>query len=133
MAKEIKKSHYTNGSNIPFATDKGYYTNPNKAHFYANNHLYEEGELTYEEELFTLNAINDLCHNCGLDKKHNGGECRAKLVTCHICGIKGHYARVCKQDKTVSKTTPAQVRNISKQKRRGVCPKVKNFHLGTEV
>ena len=65
--------------------------------------------------------INDLCRNCGLDKRHNGGDCRASKVTCHLCGNKGHYARVClkgEKDKVVSKTTPAQIRNVDKQRRR---------------
>ncbi|KAJ8377185.1 hypothetical protein SKAU_G00077650 [Synaphobranchus kaupii] len=41
------------------------------------------------------------CYKCGSSQSHPPRECLAYDVTCHSCGKKGHYRRVCKSAKAV--------------------------------
>ena len=54
------------------------------------------------------------CYYCGFEYPHQAGRaCPAKNATCVSCGIKGHFAKVCRKDKEKStrpkeNETPAQ-------------------------
>ena len=56
------------------------------------------------EEQFKNNAVNAMsinsderkCYYCGFKYPHEGRPCPAKSSTCNYCGIKGHFAKVCK-------------------------------------
>ncbi|XP_061127410.1 uncharacterized protein K02A2.6-like [Syngnathus typhle] len=41
------------------------------------------------------------CYRCGRSPAHGKGQCPAKDVTCHTCGKRGHYSKVCKSVKNV--------------------------------
>ena len=41
------------------------------------------------------------CYRCGKAPAHRKWQCPAKEVTCHTCGKKGHYSKVCKSAKAV--------------------------------
>ncbi|XP_037110886.1 uncharacterized protein LOC119124741 [Syngnathus acus] len=41
------------------------------------------------------------CYKCGSSQSHSPRECPTNDVTCHSCGKKGHYRRVCKSAKAV--------------------------------
>lgn len=41
------------------------------------------------------------CYRCGKTPAHGKWQCPAKEVTCHTCGKKGHYSKVCKSAKAV--------------------------------
>uniref|UniRef100_A0A3B3CEF0 Gypsy retrotransposon integrase-like protein 1 n=1 Tax=Oryzias melastigma TaxID=30732 RepID=A0A3B3CEF0_ORYME len=47
------------------------------------------------------NKPNPQCHKCGSSSPHPKRECPANETTCHACGKKGHYIRVCKNRKTL--------------------------------
>ena len=100
MAKEHKKSIYTKGSNIALSADKSLFLNPSDAKYYANNSIYNEGELTLEGDLFDSQEIyylqNDLCGRCGGARDHNGGSCRAIGIECHNCHKRDHFSRMCR-------------------------------------
>lgn len=51
---------------------------------------------------FTKGKTNEKsCYRCGKIPAHGKGQCPAKDVTCHTCGKRGHYSKVCKTVKSV--------------------------------
>ncbi|KAK0150891.1 Gag-Pol polyprotein [Merluccius polli] len=41
------------------------------------------------------------CYRCGKSPGHANAQCPAREVTCHACGKRGHYSKVCKSTKAV--------------------------------
>lgn len=41
------------------------------------------------------------CYRCGKSPGHAKAQCPARDATCHTCGKRGHYSKVCKSTKTV--------------------------------
>lgn len=44
----------------------------------------------------TADRQSSSCYRCGKSPGHGKWQCPAKDVTCHTCGKKGHYSKVCK-------------------------------------
>ena len=141
LAKEKKKEIFNQGQNYSLSSDKQLYNNPQSAKYFSNNSIYQDGELTFDGEIFsleTVNEIGDVCRSCGNDKKHNGQTCRATSSKCLLCGKVGHFARMCQQtfkDKQNglpkhTQTTPAQKRFQEKQRRKNQFnKKINNIEL----
>ena len=131
LAKEKKKEYFNQGTNFSLTTDKQLFSNPQSAKFFSNNNIYQEGELTFTGDVFSIeseevNEISpDVCKACGNAKDHNGGTCRAKNSKCLNCGKLGHFVRMCqagrrKPEQNMTTTTPAQIRFQQKQQRKKI-------------
>ena len=62
-----------------------------------------ETKSTEESHVNVVQKGSRTCHNCGFRYPHyENRPCPAKDQTCNKCGVKGHFARVCKQKEDVS-------------------------------
>lgn len=46
-------------------------------------------------------SVRQTCYRCGKSPGHAKAQCPARDITCHTCGKRGHYSKVCKSSKTV--------------------------------
>ena len=62
-----------------------------------------ETKSTEESQVNVVQKGSRTCYNCGFRYPHyENRPCPAKDQTCNKCGVKGHFARVCKQKEDVS-------------------------------
>ena len=62
-----------------------------------------ETKSTEESQVNMVQKASRTCYNCGFRYPHSDNRpCPAKDQNCNKCGVKGHFARVCKQQEDVS-------------------------------
>ena len=69
-------------------------------------------EETFKDLQIKEVSTRNSCYKCGFSFPHKGKPCPAKQVICSNCGVKGHFAKVCRKPKAPLKKhhsrTPSQ-------------------------